>query len=119
MLNAPPTCHKRPEESVGRPRGLYGRNGVYGSYLIWEHQGRWLGAFGAATAAGQGRMSDPSGSDPSGPREGAREAAKTIADQIAPLLKRARAKRFDFLAYLLAMALKESRRLFEEQSDGP
>jgi hypothetical protein len=59
-------------------------------------------------------MSDPSGSDPAGSKESAREAAKTIADQISPLLKRARAKGFDFLAYLLAMALKESRRLSEE-----
>jgi hypothetical protein len=59
-------------------------------------------------------MSDPSGSDPSGSRDSAREAAKEIADQVAPLLKRARAKGFDFLAYLLAMALKESRRLSEE-----
>jgi hypothetical protein len=57
-------------------------------------------------------MSDPSGSDPSG--DGAREAAKIIADQIAPLIRRARAKGFDFLAYLLAMALKESRRLSGE-----
>ncbi|MGH9805722.1 MAG: hypothetical protein ACRD9W_00400 [Terriglobia bacterium] len=64
-------------------------------------------------------MSDPSGSDPSGAPESAREAAKTIADQIAPLLTRARTKGFDFLAYLLAMALKESRRLGEEQGDGP
>ena len=54
-------------------------------------------------------MSDPSGSDPSG--DGAREAAKVIADQISPLIRRARAKEFDFLAYLLAMALKESRQL--------
>jgi hypothetical protein len=59
-------------------------------------------------------MSDPSGSDPSGSGETAREAAKDIADQVAPLLKRARVKGFDFLAYLLAMALKESRRLSEE-----
>lgn len=57
-------------------------------------------------------MSDPGGSDRS--REGAREAAKVIADQIAPLIRRARAKGFDFLAYLLAMALKESRRLSGE-----
>jgi hypothetical protein len=57
-------------------------------------------------------MSDASGSDPSG--ESAREAAKKIADQISPLVRRARAKGFDFLAYLLAMALKESRRLSEE-----
>ena len=59
-------------------------------------------------------MSDPSGSDPSGSGKSARETAKDIADQLAPLLKRARAKGFDFLAYLLAMALKESRRLSEE-----
>jgi hypothetical protein len=59
-------------------------------------------------------MSDPSGSDPSGTGDNAREAAKHIADEIAPLIRRARAKRFDFLAYLLAMALKESRRLSGE-----
>jgi len=41
----------------------------------------------------------------------AREAAKAIADQISPIIRRARAQGFDFLAYLLAMALKESRRL--------
>jgi len=71
---------------------------------------------GPSNAAGHGLMSDPSDSDPSGSREAAREAAKEIADQVAPLLKRARARGFDFLAYLLAMALKESRRLSE---DGP
>ena len=69
---------------------------------------------GPPNAAGQGRMSDPSGSDPTGSGESAREAPKSIADQLAPLLKRARAEGFDFLAYLLAMALKESRRLSEE-----
>jgi hypothetical protein len=63
-------------------------------------------------------MSDPSGSDPSGSGDSAREAAKEIADQVAPLLKRARAKGFDFLAYLLAMALKESRRLSERVTVG-
>ena len=64
-------------------------------------------------------MSDPSGSDPTGSRDSAREAAKNIADQISPLLRRARVKGFDFLAYLLAMALKESRRLSEEvRGDG-
>jgi hypothetical protein len=57
-------------------------------------------------------MSDPSGSGPSA--DSAREAAKAIADQISPLIRRARAKGFDFLAYLLAMALKESRRLSEK-----
>ena len=61
-------------------------------------------------------MSDPSGSDPPGSRDNARETANEIAEQVSPLLKRARAKGFDFLAYLLAMALKESRRLSE---DGP
>jgi hypothetical protein len=64
-------------------------------------------------------MSDPSGSDPSGSGESARDVAKAIADQIAPLLKRARTRGFDFLAYLLAMALNESRRLSQEQGDGP
>ena len=60
-------------------------------------------------------MSDPSGSDMSGAGNGAPETAKHIAEQIAPLIRRARAQGFDFLAYLLAMALKESRRLSEEQ----
>jgi hypothetical protein len=41
----------------------------------------------------------------------AREIAKRIGDQIAPLIRLARSSKFDFLAYLLAMALKESRRL--------
>ena len=59
-------------------------------------------------------MSDPSGSDPSGTEDNAHDAAKHIADEISPLIRRARAKGFDFLAYLLAMALKESRRLSGE-----
>ena len=50
-------------------------------------------------------MSDASGPDASG--DSAREAAKQIAAQISPLIRRARGKGFDFLAYLLAMALKE------------
>jgi hypothetical protein len=37
-----------------------------------------------------------------------------IADQVAPLVWRSRACAFDFLAYLLAIALKESRHLSEE-----
>ena len=57
-------------------------------------------------------MSDPGGSDPSGADETPRETAQRIADQLAPLVRRA--KGFDFLAYLLGMALKESRRLSEE-----
>ena len=39
------------------------------------------------------------------------DAAKRIADAIRPLIRLARSSGFDFLAYLLAMALKEARRL--------
>jgi hypothetical protein len=56
-------------------------------------------------------MSKQSGSDQPGAEDGSRDAAKRIADEVAPLIKLARSRRFDFLAYLLAMALKESRRL--------
>jgi len=48
---------------------------------------------------------------PSGGGNDPRECAKQIADQIAPLMKVARSRRFDFLVYLLAMALREARRL--------
>jgi len=48
---------------------------------------------------------------PPGGKEDLRDCAKQIADQIAPLIKVARSRRFDFLAYLLAMALREARRL--------
>ena len=56
-------------------------------------------------------MTGSSDSGGSGGGADAREVAKRIGDQIAPLIKLARSSRFDFLAYLLAMALKESRRL--------
>jgi hypothetical protein len=56
-------------------------------------------------------MTDSSDSGGSGGGADAREIAKRIDDQIAPLIKLARSSKFDFLAYLLAMALKESRRL--------
>ena len=56
-------------------------------------------------------MCDASGAPPSGGGADARETAKRIADQIAPLIRLARSSKFDFLAYLLAMALKELRRL--------
>lgn len=59
-------------------------------------------------------MSDPSGPVLSGGGDDPHECAKQIADQIAPLVKVARSKHFDFLAYLLAMALKESRRLSQD-----
>ena len=47
----------------------------------------------------------------SGGGDDLRDCAKQMADQLAPLIKVARSKRFDFLAYLLAMALREARRL--------
>ena len=62
----------------------------------------------APRAGGHDRFSD---SGASGGGADAREIAKRIGDQIAPLIKLARSSKFDFLAYLLAMALKESRRL--------
>lgn len=55
-------------------------------------------------------MSSPSGSGE--PEAGdPPKTAKQIGDQVALLVRRARASKFDFLAYLLAMALKEARRL--------
>ncbi len=60
-------------------------------------------------------MSDPSNPGAPGGGDDQRDAARQIADQIAPLMKVARSRRFDFLAYLLAMALRESRRLSQEQ----
>jgi hypothetical protein len=59
-------------------------------------------------------MSDTESPAPTGGGDDPRECAKQIADQIAPLMKVARSKRFDFLAYLLAMALREARRLSQD-----
>jgi hypothetical protein len=56
-------------------------------------------------------MTNSSDSGASGGGADARETAKRIGDQIAPLIRLARSSKFDFLAYLLAMVLKESRRL--------
>ena len=56
-------------------------------------------------------MSDQSGSSPPGAGEGPGEFAKRSAEHLAALVKEARANGFDFLAYLLGMALKEARRL--------
>jgi len=56
-------------------------------------------------------MSDLGDSGPSG---AAHLTAQRTADQLAPLVRLAGAKGFDFLAYLLGMALKESRRLSQE-----
>jgi hypothetical protein len=59
-------------------------------------------------------MADPGDSDPSGAGEDPRQTAQRIADQLAPMVRLTRAKGFDFLAYLLGMALKELRRLSQE-----
>lgn len=56
-------------------------------------------------------MSDP---EDAASGDEAREAAERIAEQVSPLVKLAQASGFDFLAYLLGMALKESRRLAED-----
>jgi hypothetical protein len=56
-------------------------------------------------------MTKSSDSGASGGGADARETAKRIGDRIAPLIRLARSSKFDFLAYLLAMVLKESRRL--------
>ena len=58
-------------------------------------------------------MADPSGADPSGAGEEPHEVANRLASEIAPMVKLARAGGFEFLAYLLEMALKESRRISE------
>jgi hypothetical protein len=65
--------------------------------------------------AGQGAVPEE-GDDPKGSGEASREAAHRIAASLAPLLRDARAAEFQFLAYLLGMALKESRRLAEGRS---
>jgi hypothetical protein len=72
----------------------------------------WFGDYLAGREVpGRGLMSKQSGSDQPGAEDGSRDTAKRIADEVAPLIKLARSRRFDFLAYLLGMALKESRRL--------
>jgi hypothetical protein len=60
-------------------------------------------------------MSQSSDADPPGVEETPRGTARRIADEIAPLLRDARAAKFEFLAYLLGMALKEARRLSQAQ----
>ena len=62
-------------------------------------------------------MSDASGSDPSGAETESREIAERLAQEIAPMVKQARLTGFDFLAYLLGMALKESRRLAQGDNE--
>jgi hypothetical protein len=64
-----------------------------------------------------GVMSDPSGSEPSGAGAESREIAERLAQEIAPMVKQARLAGFDFLAYLLGMALKESRRLAQGDNE--
>lgn len=66
-------------------------------------------------------MCDPGDSGPLRAGNITRETASRIAEQIAPLLREARVVKFEFLAYLLGMVLKEARRLVQEQdeSEGP
>lgn len=61
-------------------------------------------------------MCNKGNSDPLRAEDAPHETARCIAEQVAPLVREARAKGYDFLAYLLGMALKESRRLSEEQN---
>jgi hypothetical protein len=63
-------------------------------------------------------MAEPGDGDPSRDGEAPHETAARIANQIAPLVRQARGQGFDFLAYLLGMALKEARRLSEQQNGG-
>jgi hypothetical protein len=60
---------------------------------------------------GSGDMAKKVGSDQPGAEEGSGDSAKRIADDSGPLIRLARSRGVDFLAYLLAMALKEARRL--------
>jgi hypothetical protein len=57
-------------------------------------------------------MCDPSASGP--PDDVPQQTALRIAEKVASLLHQARAAKFDFLAYLLGMVLKEARRLADE-----
>jgi hypothetical protein len=54
-------------------------------------------------------MAKKVGSDQPAAEEGSGDSPKRIADEIGPLIRLARSRGFDFLAYLLAMALKEAR----------
>jgi len=58
-------------------------------------------------------MTNQNDSDHSEFKTGSHETAEQLAEHIAPLLRRARASGHDLLAYLLAMALNEARRLSE------
>ena len=55
-------------------------------------------------------MSGDIGVDPTS-EETPEGTASRIADLLAPLVRQARDQRFNFLAYLLGMALKEARKL--------
>ena len=97
---------------VARRPGARGRNAVYGSYRFVDNGHaavRWIRRL--AGSAGQGDMTKKVGSEQPGSDEGSGDSAKRIADEIGPLIRLARSRGFDFLAYLLAMVLKEARRL--------
>jgi hypothetical protein len=62
-------------------------------------------------------MCDPANSGTARPDDVPQQTAIRIAEQVAALLREARAANFDFLAYLLGMVLKEARRLADEASE--
>jgi hypothetical protein len=62
-------------------------------------------------------MCDPGDSGPIRADNAPQPTAWRIAEQIAALLHEARSAKFDFLAYLLGMALKEARRLAQDVED--
>jgi len=62
-------------------------------------------------------MCDPGDSGAVRPGDVSRQTALRIAEQVASLLHEARSAKFEFLAYLLGMALKEARRLAVEASE--
>lgn len=98
----------RLQDSIDAPNFGRGKKAVHGSSSVNDKSRVRLGQ---PEGAGGRAMTDPSGSGVSGGGGDPRATARRIADQIAPLIRLARAAKFDFLAYLLAMALKESRRL--------
>ena len=94
--------------------GLVLEAGAYKSYRFVAKWNAESVPSGPARIPGKKLMSDPSSPAVPGGGEDPHECAKQIGDQIASLIKVARSKRFDFLAYLMAMALRESRRLSKD-----
>jgi len=62
-------------------------------------------------------MCDPGDPDAVRSSDVPQPTAFRIAEQVVALLREARSAKFDFLAYLLGMALKEARRLADEANE--